>query len=74
MHAVGVYGARACPPEDCEGVPGYQSLVSAMKNPKSDEAKDLIRWLGGPYDAAAFDVKRVKFSIPARRLQMMLDG
>jgi hypothetical protein len=33
-------GERACPPEDCGGIPGYEMLLSALAGPKNaDERK-----------------------------------
>lgn len=47
-------GARAAPPEDCGGIPGYYQLVEAMADPKHPERENLLDWLGEPYDPAAF--------------------
>jgi len=49
-------GARACPPEDCGGVWGYDNLVKILKNPKHPEHKGMKEWLGRGFDATAFDV------------------
>lgn len=54
-----IEGARNCPPEDCGSVPGYYDLVAAMKNLDSDEAKELIEWLGGTYDSEFFDINEI---------------
>jgi hypothetical protein len=53
--AVCLDGARACPPEDCGGLPGYESLLKALKNPKHPQHKTLLSWLGRPFDPEAFD-------------------
>jgi Plasmid pRiA4b ORF-3-like protein len=47
-------GEMACPPEDCGGFPGYENLVKVMKKPSSKAAKELIEWLGEPFDANDF--------------------
>ncbi|MFN3984941.1 MAG: IS1096 element passenger TnpR family protein [Rhodocyclaceae bacterium] len=39
-------GARACPPEDCGGVPGYYRLLDALANPRHAESRDTLEWLG----------------------------
>jgi hypothetical protein len=51
-------GARACPPEDCGGPPGYDDLLAAMKNPVDEEAKYLVEW-AGDFDPERFDRARV---------------
>ncbi|MCB1127831.1 MAG: plasmid pRiA4b ORF-3 family protein, partial [Verrucomicrobiae bacterium] len=49
-------GARACPPEDCGGVWGYENLLKILKNRKHPEHQTMKKWLGRPFDAEAFDV------------------
>lgn len=49
-------GARAAPPEDCGGLPGYQRLAKVLGNPKHPEYRELSDWLGRPFDAEAFDL------------------
>lgn len=66
-------GARACPPEDCGGVPGYARLCDVLKNPSDtdEEAEELLDWLGDNFDPEAFDAGKVKFSSAARRLKAL---
>jgi hypothetical protein len=56
--AVCVDGARACPPEDCGGIWGYQNLLEILKNRKHPEHKSMKEWLGHPIDAEAFDAEQ----------------
>jgi len=49
-----VDGARACPPEDCGGVWGYQELVEAMHDPQHPRHEELEDWLGGTFDPESF--------------------
>jgi hypothetical protein len=49
-------GARACPPEDCGGVWGYDNLLKILKNRKHPEHKTMKLWVGRTFDAEAFDV------------------
>jgi hypothetical protein len=52
-------GARACPPEDIGGVPGYYELVDALREPDSAEwATELAETFAG-FDSEAFSVERV---------------
>lgn len=65
-------GKRACPPEDCGGVPGYYHFLEAMSNPKHEDYKDLFEWFGGKYDPEYFDSGDIKFDDPAKRLKKLL--
>jgi hypothetical protein len=50
-------GARACPPEDCGGVPGYMDLLEALqaKEPTEEQA-ELLEWVGEDYDPEEFEI------------------
>lgn len=52
-------GERACPPEDCGGPYSYPDFLAALANPKHPEHKELTEWIGGAFDAEAFDVDAV---------------
>ena len=52
-------GARACPPEDCGGTPGYYRLLVAISDPEHEEHDAMLEWLGGGFDPGAFDVAAV---------------
>jgi hypothetical protein len=52
-------GARACPPEDCGGVPGYMDLVEALTDPDHQDHESLLEWLGGDFDPEAFSVPTI---------------
>ena len=54
-----VEGERACPPEDCGGVWGYADLLEALKRPKTPRHREILGWLGGPFDPEKFDVAEV---------------
>ncbi len=66
-------GARKCPPEDVGSIPGYETLVEAMKNKKHPEYKDYIAWLGERYDPNDFNPSKVKFSRSSDRLNLLLE-
>jgi len=50
-----VAGARACPPEDCGGVPGYGRLLEILADPDHAEYEERMEWVGGEFDPEAFD-------------------
>lgn len=60
-------GARACPPEDCGGPPGYEDVVAILADPAHEEYEETREWLGGDYDPEAFDPRAVRFSNPKQR-------
>jgi hypothetical protein len=62
-----IAGERACPPEDCGGVPGYESLLEALRDPDHEQHEEFVEWLGGAYDPAAFDARKVRFDDPKKR-------
>ena len=55
-HAACLEGARACPPEDCGGFPGYERLCDALADPGDEEHDELLEWVGGHYDPESFDL------------------
>jgi hypothetical protein len=67
------HGARACPPEDCGGFPGYQRILALLAGSKDDDgeedADELLDWLGDDFDPEAFDARKVRFTSAARRLK-----
>ena len=62
-----ISGARACPPEDCGGVRGYENLLKTLSNPEDDEYEEMITWLGGKYNPEEFDPDKIIFDNPKVR-------
>ncbi len=62
-----VDGQRACPPEDCGGTWGYQTLLEALRDPTHEQHDDMLDWTGGDFDAEHFDPAKVKFDDPQER-------
>lgn len=54
-----IKGKRACPPEDCGGVWGYQEMLDLLKHPEDPEYEERMEWLGGDFDPEAFDVEEI---------------
>lgn len=57
-------GKRACLPEDCGGVWGYEEFLRAIRNPKHKEHKEMLEWIGREFDPEHFDVEEVVFIDP----------
>ena len=68
-------GARACPPEDCGGPPGYEQICTALADPTNADGdiEELLEWFAD-YDPEAFDPAKVKFHSAARRLKEVRGG
>ena len=62
-----VDGARACPPEDCGGVGGFNDFVRAIADPRHPEHAAMMQWSGGAYNPEKFDPAQVAFDRPRRR-------
>ncbi len=62
-----VAGRRACPPEDCGGIYGYQEFLEAVRNPAHEEHENMLEWVGGYYDPGEFDKTKTSFDDPAER-------
>ncbi len=83
--AVCLTGSRACPPEDCGGIWGYQELLQALKDRKHPEHRSMKEWLGRPFDPEFFDIANTNHWLPKlkwprvtesqlRRVLMARDG
>ncbi len=60
-------GARACPPEDCGGVHGYAELLRTLRRGRGEAYRDLVAWLGAPFDPEIFDLAKVNRRMPCIR-------
>jgi hypothetical protein len=67
-----IAGERACPPEDCGGIWGYQNILEIIKDPTHDEYESTIEWLGQEFHPDAFFFGQVKFDNPKSRKKMAL--
>lgn len=53
-------GKRACPPEDCGSVHGYEELMRIRKDKSHPEYKErIVEWLGEDFDPEFFDVEEI---------------
>jgi len=61
-------GERACPPEDCGGVWGYEEFLAAIADPDHDEHDRFLEWSGGEFDPESFGLAAVNRALtPTRR-------
>jgi hypothetical protein len=60
-------GRRACPPEDCGGIWGYDDLLEILGDPAHEEHQDRLDWLGldsaDRFDPAAFDLAQANAAL-----------
>ena len=61
-----IAGARACPPEDCGGVGGYEEFLGAIGDPLHPEHEAMLEWIGGEFDPEYFDPDEVNDELAAR--------
>lgn len=60
-YPVCIDGARACPPEDCGGVGGYEELLQVLDDPTHEQHDSMLDWVGGKYDPDWFDLEVANF-------------
>lgn len=60
-------GELACPPEDCGGIWGYYEMLEALKDPKHEQHKEFIEWIGGSFDPERFNLNKVNASLAKLR-------
>jgi hypothetical protein len=52
-------GENACPPEDVGGPHGYKHFLDVIADRDHEEHLDTLRWIGGVFDPAGFDLNRL---------------
>jgi len=70
-----IAGERACPPEDCGSIPGYEKILDMLKNPdpENEEYQETMKWLGDSYDPEHFVPSEVFFDDPEERLKTFFE-
>jgi hypothetical protein len=63
-------GKRACPPEDCGGIWGYQHFLEVIMDPTHEEHEGMLEWVGGDFDPEYFDINEIHFDDPTDRLKI----
>jgi len=69
-----VAGARACPPEDVGGAPGYAVFLDAMADPRHPEHAEQILWLEEVYGAGELDPEAFDAEAVSRLLRIAATG
>ena len=62
-------GERACPPEDCGGIHGYDNLLKIISDPENDEYEDTKEWVGKEWHPDSFYKDLVIFDNPLKRFK-----
>ena len=65
-------GARACPPEDVGGPPGYEHFLQAIADPDHPDHKEMLEW-NGEFDPEVFDRDAVNAEF-RRRFDEWIEG
>ena len=63
-YPVCIAGKRACPPEDCGGIWGYEDLLKIIADENHEEHEEMMEWLGGKFDPEHFDPHEVSIDDP----------
>lgn len=58
-----IKGKRACPPEDCGGIWGYQNFLEAIQDPSHPEHQEMLEWIGGEFDPEFFDIEEANSTL-----------
>ncbi|NJN23492.1 MAG: plasmid pRiA4b ORF-3 family protein [Acaryochloridaceae cyanobacterium RL_2_7] len=58
-YPVCIKAKRACPPEDCGGIWGYQELLDAINDPEHPEHALRLEWLGNAFDSEEADIDEI---------------
>jgi hypothetical protein len=65
-----VDGKRACPPEDCGGIGGYQELLEAFNSSDPEQHQEAVMWLGEDFEPEDFESNDVEVEDSYQRLKL----
>jgi len=65
-----VAGERGCPPEDCGGIPGYESLLEVLFDPSHPDYESLSHWITKGWGPELFKPEKVRFDNPLKRWEI----
>jgi hypothetical protein len=52
-----------CPPEDCGGIPGFENILSILKDRTHPEFQDMYQW-AGRYNPKKFNLAKINRELP----------
>jgi len=64
-----IAGKRACPPDDCGGIGGYENFLEIIMDPRNERYDEMLTWVGGDFDPEYFNPDEVLFDEPDDRLE-----
>ncbi len=67
IYPICINGKRACPPEDCGGIWGYEDFLEIIRDPNHEEHERMLEWIGGEFDPEHFDPQKIIFDDPDKR-------
>jgi len=73
-YPVCIEGARACPPEDCGGPPGYWKFLRAIRDVTHKEHESMRIWAGKQFDPTLFEKDAIKFDDPEKRWKVAFEN
>lgn len=50
---------RACPPEDCGGIPGYLNMLNVIKDKNHSDYEDIMEWLDDDFDPEHVNLEEI---------------
>jgi len=72
VYPVCLEGQRACPPEDCGGVWGYEKFLEIIMDPDDERYGEMLAW-AGDFEPEYFNASDVVFDDPAKRFKTLWD-
>lgn len=60
-------GARACPPDDCGGIWGYEEMLAALGDPQHERHEEFREWCEEDFDAGQFSIDEANARLSAPR-------
>lgn len=58
-YPVCIKAKRACPPEDCGGVWGYQEFLETIQDVEHPEHEEMLEWVGGFFDPEEAELSEI---------------